>query len=249
MGLSDSAVDVTNEFILLCESPENCSIDNLINLSCNSPHVLNACSSNGQLALIAAIECYNMDAIKWILSDPYQNLRINNCNEEDGLCALSAAAACSAEYDIGLFALELIIDRWGAKSLLFNQRDKVNGWGTLHYCAYHNHFNAAKHLIIKEKEYRGLIEPGAASLLDHYGQSCLHVATSRGNADIVQLFLDECFSESDGLAGGQDLRTLDRDRQTAFDVAEDAEDNSITAAEIRDMLIKHEIKMAAKGKC
>ena len=232
MGLSTSRQESVDAFVDLCE--RTCTEDELLELSSSENHVINACSSSGKLAIVAALEAGNYVATPWILKNPFKNLRINNASEEEGTTALHAACATKDEH-LGLIALRILLEHWSSE-IKFNQRDTVNGWGALHHCAYHGHMEAATLVLEAEKLHLKDEADSAAALLDHYGQSPLHVAAAQGKEQVVFVLLKFCYSN---VHSGSDLHWKDREGHTALDVAD--------SSPIRDMILKHEAKLSFTG--
>jgi hypothetical protein len=235
MGLSASRQDSVDAFIELCEGV--CTEDALLGHSSSENHVVNACSSSGKLALVAALESGNGVATQWLLQDPFGNLRINNVSDEEGTSALLAACATEDE-QLGLVALRTMFQRWSTE-IKFNQCDTVNGWGALHHCAYHGYSESAV-LVLEAERLRVQDYPStsAAALLDHYGQSPLHIAASRGEEQVICALLKYCYSSNHS---GVDLDWKDREGQTALDVAD--------SARIRDVIMQHSAHLANAGEC
>ena len=94
MGIASSSQTAVDTFVELCESPAG-TITELEDLLAANLHVLNAPSSSGKLALVAALDAGNENTVQWILTDPHNNLRINNCGD-DGRTALMACCAAPA---------------------------------------------------------------------------------------------------------------------------------------------------------
>jgi hypothetical protein len=102
MGLAASSQSAVDAFVELCDSPAG-SITELDDLLTANLHVLNAPSSSGKLALVTALDAGNEDTAHWLLTDPYDNLRINNCGE-DGRTALMSCCAAPAPFGVRLRA-------------------------------------------------------------------------------------------------------------------------------------------------
>jgi hypothetical protein len=224
MGLTGSRQNreqnAVDDFVKMCSSTSavgTTTEDDFLDIFSSECHVVNACSTSGKLALIAALDAGNETAVHWILSDPFVNLRINNRSEEEGRTALMAA--CAASRSLGVAALHTILSKWG-NCLKYTEQDDVNHWSALHYCAYHGHVEAATMLLNAEEEYTPAAEPGLASLLDHYGQSPLHIAASRGHVDVLQLLLTVCYSGRNARAGTVGVRSRDQEGYSAIDLAD-----------------------------
>ena len=246
MGLGSSSQSAVDAFVELCESPVS-TIAELDDLLKANLHVLNAPSSSGKLALVATLDAGNLDTVHWLLTDPYNNLRINNCGE-DGCTALMSC--CAAPAPLGAAALTSILHTWGG-SLKYAEQDEVNHWSALHYCAYHGATEQAALLLAAEREHVSAALPGLASLLDHFGQSALHVAASRGHMGMLRLLLEQCYSGSGGRSGELEVGVRGRDLEgfSAVDLADASEDGLTSVEEVRDLLLAHETRLSVTGEC
>jgi len=244
MGLTASSQNAVDSFVDLCES-STCDLSELEILLAANLHVINAPSSSGKVALVAALDAGNAETVHFLLSDPYTNLRINNCGG-DGRTVLMACCAASAP--LGASAMSAILEAWGS-SLKYTEQDEGNRWSALHYCAYSGCVEQAALLLQAEKSFGPNAQPGLASLLDHYGQSALHIAASRGQVAMLRLLLEQCYSGSEVCAGGVAVRSRDREGFSAVDVADASEDGIADAKAVRDLLLAHEARVAGGGEC
>lgn len=245
MGLAASDLNAVDVFVKICESSNRSDFDLQESVQSNL-HVLNACSSRGKLALISALDAGNVNAVEWILSDSYDNLRINNCDGE-GRTALMAACS-TPDPELGLNALQIMICKWG-KTIKYAEQDEINRWSALHYCAYHDYSDHATMLIQAFREYTPESSHGLASLLDYYGQSALHIASSRGHIATLRVLLKTCYSSSDVSLSSMNIRSRDFEGFSAIDVADNCQDGTVTVEDVRDILLAHEAKISTAGEC
>ena len=113
------------------------------------------------------------------------------------------------------------------------------------------------------------MQPGLASLLDHYGQSVLHIAASKGHVHTLQLLLKMCYTTHTctdtskcgililpSRAGNVGVRSRDREGFSVIDVAEGVEgeeegevEGRSDAEAVRDILLKHEMLQLGGTEC
>lgn len=168
------------------------------------------CHQEQYSAIMSSIKGGHVSLALFLLNR--DGIHINYKTPTTGINAFMMACSDSTVSCTGLIdLLQLFIN----KGIPIDDKDIENGWTALCYAANSNNKMAAEFLIRNGADL---------NILDNFKQSVLHIACYKDNLEVVKILTES----------GIDIDLLDRDGNTAIDIAE--------SDEVKDFLLSVEDK-------